>query len=40
MEKAGVDLCLYTSTNDPKWLAAHLREVDAFARSLRIAGVV
>lgn len=33
-EEFGVDLSVRTVADDPGWLAAHLDEVDTFARSL------
>ncbi|MFI1441504.1 hypothetical protein [Streptomyces fructofermentans] len=36
-EQFGVDLSVRTVADDPGWLAAHLDEVDAFARSLWLA---
>ncbi|AVH55832.1 MULTISPECIES: hypothetical protein [Streptomyces] len=36
-EQFGVDLSLRTVADDPGWLAAHLDEVDDFARSLWLA---
>ncbi|MFD9326422.1 hypothetical protein [Streptomyces sp. NPDC060065] len=36
----GVDLSLRTVADDPGWLAAHLDEVDDFARSLWLSDVV
>ncbi|MFJ2832686.1 hypothetical protein ACIPC1_34910 [Streptomyces sp. NPDC087263] len=39
-EDFGIDLSLRTVADDPGWRAAHLDEVDDFARSLWLSDVV